>query len=262
MSNVHALKREEPPSDQAVETPATEMPTGETPAAIEAPADDRAELRDCLNGQQASCGRVDALLKGIERAEKTAIEADATVTAAEEALAAAKEKDSIATANAHLKGKTPKGSTTRQARSDLLDAQDDAENAHNAVAKLREKLPELREELKWCEVKVLIARNKLIAPLISQLTSKVVELQHDLARNLTVLSALCESDEIPELKHGKWQAEKQITAPVADVVKEAKEAIMPSSKAWDYEERTAERQRIHAMLAALLEDSNAPLPEI
>ncbi|MGO9048358.1 MAG: hypothetical protein ACLQFW_15975 [Xanthobacteraceae bacterium] len=255
MSNVHALKPSEPPpSDQTAETP-----TSEAPAVTEA-VDDRAELRDALNGEQATCARVDMLLNGIERAEETAAKADAEVEKCEAAVAEAKERDSIAAANAHLKGKAPKGSSTRQARSDLLDAQDDAENARNAVVRLREKLPELQEELKWCQVKVLIARNKLISPLISELTAKVINLQHDLARKLTALSAMCESDEIPELLHGKWQAEKQITAPVADVVKEAKEAIMPSSKAWDYEARSAERQRVLAMLDRLLEDSGAPLP--
>ncbi len=253
MSVVHALK----PSELTVSDQPTET------SAVDTLADDRGELRDCLNGQQATCARIDALLRGVAHAEEAASAADAEVEKCEAAVAEAKEHDSIAAANASIKGRKPKQSTTRQARNDLLEAQDAAEIAHAAVLKLREQLPALDEERKWCQVRILTARNKLLAPLIEQLSARVAEHQRNLARDTLTLSVLCEADEVPELEHGRFRAEKEIVAPIAEVSAEAKETL--AGKWWavsDYETRKQTAEQIRGTLDAMLESADAPLPEI
>jgi hypothetical protein len=246
--SVHALR---PVDDQA--------DTTET-----APVDARTELRDALNGQQACCARVDALLRGVEHAEEIAAQADAAVTAAEEAVAAAKERDGTAAANASLKGKTRKEGTTRRARETLVDAQDEAEVAHAAVAKLREKLPELKEELAWCQVRVLIARNRLLAPLMTELAARIRRTQLSLNADLLLLGVLAEADEIPaELEHAaRWKAEKALEE---ESIAEAEVAAKRILSGWvesDWDERKRKADEIRATLDALLENADAPLPQI
>jgi hypothetical protein len=247
--SVHALR----PVDE--QTDATETP----------PVDARAELRDSLNAQQATCARVDALLRGIEHAEEIAAKADAAVVAAEEAVAAAKARDATAAANASLKGKARKEGTTRQARESLTDALDEQEIANDAVAKLREQLPALREELAWCEVKVLIARNQLLVPLVDQLSERIRQRQLALNADLLMLGVLCEADEIPaQLEHIEaLKAKSALSAPTAESTAAAKRTLQNHGIAesdWDERKRTADA--IRAVLDGLLENADAPLPEI
>jgi hypothetical protein len=162
------------------------------------PTDGRSELRTAINSKNAAGVRVQSLLQAIERAEQTVSAAAAEVARCEKAVADAKEADAVALVNATIKGKPAKQATARAFRSELLDAQDAAEVARAALAKLHDQLPVSDEERQLHDVKILAARNRLLALIISRLTEKVIrghdELMCDRATLATLVTA---ADELP-----------------------------------------------------------------
>jgi hypothetical protein len=217
------------------------------------PVDDRAELRTAINSKNAAGVRVKTLLEAIERAEQSVSAAAAEVARCEKAVADAKEADAVTLANATIKGKPAKQATARAFRSELLDAQDAAEVARAALAKLRDQLPVLDEERQLHDVKILTARNKLLAPIISRLTEKVIrghdELMCDRATLATLVTA---ADELP---HGlaephRYRAAKEISDPIAALNEQVGQARFAQSNA-DYGKRENTIERVKNLLVEL-----------
>ena len=71
-----------------------------------------------------------------------------------------------------MRGKTPKtsGPTAREIREALLDAEDQAAIARGVLEKLQDELSSIADERRWIEVRILRARNALVAPLIERLS--------------------------------------------------------------------------------------------
>jgi hypothetical protein len=108
--------------------------------------------------------------------------------------------------------------------------------------------------------KVLVARNRLVAPILAQLSEKVCRQHNEVVANRAACAALASaSDEVPSdipLEHMR-----ELRAIDAELTA-ASDAATVNIRQGGYATKTASHERITQMPEAMLDDGDAPLLEI
>jgi hypothetical protein len=117
---------------------------------------ERQKLADAIVRRDAANLSLEAGRRAVARANDATTKAEATTQSVAVSVAAAAEQDACETAEAYASGTTPPSRTTKRARAALSDAQDEAEAARGALAKLKANLADLEDA-------ALDARNRVVA---------------------------------------------------------------------------------------------------
>ena len=252
--SVHSLK----PADEAAETPAVDPL--------------RQELRDAIAAKMGLVVRADGLLTAITEAEEDAKKADDLVTSFIDAVATARENDIKRGVAERVSGKAKKLSapSSCQLRESQLEAEDEAAIAHGVLDKLQDQLADFAEERRWIEVRILRARNGLVAPMIEKVSQRFLEANQSMIRDGALLVALTAEGELPRGFEGednfmaRIKAEQAINEPLEAAKSAADDArSASSSRALEqHEQRKAIVASVQKALADMLENADAVLPGV
>jgi hypothetical protein len=225
----------------------------------------REALKTAINKHCAISVKASTLLEAIERARSDAAEADAAVKNAQKAIDEARERDVHDQAAAVVRGKKAAGGRVRAARAELVDLQDEAELAHGVVSRLEDELQPFHDQLVDAEVEILIARAALVEPLIEQASAKMLAAHFEQIRLGQLLSVLTEDPRPAAFKDLDPVRSAKIASRIDNAIAAAAEkadAARTVNAHRDYEAKVNAAAEIRAMLEALSENADAPLPQI
>jgi hypothetical protein len=234
-------------------------------------ADDKQDpLRAALDSAikmawKATCA-VTAAAESLERGRSLVAGADAAVEAATTAVGEARELDAKNAAKAvRMRGDVGGASAARKARRELEEAEEDAEVARSALAKLEGDLADAEDQARWRANAVCVARNNLLLPLAEQLLARAHLARRTVFVAQSLLSEMLSTrdDAAPKFPDvlSSIRAREQREAPLAGIRSEAHDF---STADTEDEQAAAEEavSEMRAFIDALLQESTAEAPAL
>jgi hypothetical protein len=233
----------------------------------EAPAVDplREALRLSIDGHRSVVAQVAAIEQAIERAWQALQETDRALEKADEELVEARQSDVRTLAIATRKGKKVVPSATKSARENKIDLEDRIEIERGALQALRQELAELKRQEVFAEAAIIAARNRLVEPLLANVSSDYLDATARAMVAAATMSALATAlDEPPKgFRNLEGYDQMKVRELLAASHTDTNEVIRTGRSAPDFNETKKQIfERVHASFTDLLTNPDAPLPEI